>query len=33
MSCDWIEIHGRTAHLKNEPIVHVVGFDFKFKVN
>jgi len=25
MSCDWIEVNDRTAHLKNEPICNVVG--------
>ena len=25
LPCDWIEVHGRTAHLKNETIGHAVG--------
>ena len=33
MPCDWIEVRGRTAHLKNESIGHLVGSDFKFKVS
>ena len=33
MPCDWIEIRGRTAHLKDESVGHVVGSDFKFKVS
>ena len=33
MPCDWIEVRGRTAHLKNEAIGHLVGSDFKFKVS
>ena len=28
LPCDWIEVHGRTAHLKNETIGHVVGSEF-----
>ena len=31
LPCDWIEVHGRTAHLKNEPVNLVVGSDFQFK--
>jgi hypothetical protein len=25
MPCDWIEVRGRTAYLKNESIGHLVG--------
>ena len=32
LPCDWIEVHGRTACLKDETIGNVVGSDFKFKV-
>ena len=32
MPCDWIEVRGRTAHLKNETIGHLVGSESKFKV-
>ena len=28
MPCDWIEVHGTTAHLKNETIGHVVGSEW-----
>ena len=33
LPCDWIEVRGRTAHLKNESIGHVVGSECKFKVS
>ena len=33
MPCDWIEVRGRTAHLKNESIGHLVGSECKFKVS
>ena len=33
LPCNWIEVHGRTAHLKDEAIGHVVGSDFKFRVS
>ena len=32
LTCEWIEVRGRTASLKNETIGHVVGSDFKFRV-
>ena len=30
MPCDWIEVHGRTAYLKNESFGHLVGSECKF---
>ena len=33
MPCDWIEVRGRTAHLKDESIGHLVGSECKFKVS
>ena len=28
LPCEWIEVGGRTAHLKNETVGHVVGSEF-----
>jgi hypothetical protein len=33
MPCDWIEVRGRTAHLKNESVGNLVGSESKFSVN
>jgi len=33
LPCDWIEVIGRTAHLKNEAIGHIVGSECRFKVS
>ena len=30
LPCDWIEVHGRTANLKNENIGYVVGSESFF---